>query len=444
MMKASVGKLLTTALAAAAFMGVFLARPGPAAALDTLDVESPVEVGQVSHISFKVYTFDDANIQLRGTMSTPAGFFASADAVDVDTDPGAGVVTAQCYPTGIGTQSVRWRCPADINQTPYDIASDQTIDATWLCTAPGTVTIEVLEGGSVQETQTLVCGIPSPANIQLTASPPSVSSCPASVRIQAKVVDLFGDSLPDGTLVNFASTGGTLTAGFAYLINGIATTTLEVGNPPPFSITVLATSSGLQKSITINVSCPAVPLTASKLTVSASQTHISCGSRTLVTAFVTDQAGNPVPDGLVVKFIASSGTLDPAEGKTVGGAVTTTYTGPATPAIDLIQAAAGPLFESVTIFVECTVTPTPTATPAGTPGAAGSGPGVSTGSGTASAGAQGGTSGAAGAAGGTPSIRPPSTGDGGLAAHRELRPVFALSLPLAAAGAFVLLRRRSA
>jgi hypothetical protein len=70
---------------------------------------------------------------------------------------------------------------------------------------------------------------------------------------------------------------------------------------------------------------PLVAPTNSTITLTASNRVLPIGGSTEVTAFVVEQAGTPVQNGTVVRFITSLGRVDPVEASTHNGVATATF-----------------------------------------------------------------------------------------------------------------------
>jgi hypothetical protein len=242
-----------------------------------------------------------------------------------------------------------------------------------------------------------------------------VTVCPSTVRIEARVLDVDDDPIEDGTVINFVTRGATFTSGFAVVLGGFAETFLEIPADAPREIEVLATATvqgvTLKQELDIPVACGTeFAPTAVEFVLSSST--VECGTSAFIGGKVVDDEDVVAADGTPVKLIAAKGgTLDPAETTTSGGMFTVTYKAPAVAVVDKVTVAVKGLFQSTDITVTCNgVTPSSSST-AGA-GASGSAAGSTTSGTGAGAGASGGAAGAG--ATGTGSIRPPSTGDGGL------------------------------
>ncbi|MCS7087664.1 MAG: Ig-like domain-containing protein, partial [Thermoflexales bacterium] len=126
----------------------------------------------------------------------------------------------------------------------------------------------------------------------------------------------------DGTVVNFATTLGTLGSPTANTTNGQAVNSLS--STVAGVATVTATVGSLNATAQVTFT-PGAPF-AVTLTLSPSIIFANGISQSTALATVTDQYGNPVP-GVAVQFFASVGTFSPTSGNTgAGGSVTAALT----------------------------------------------------------------------------------------------------------------------
>lgn len=110
--------------------------------------------------------------------------------------------------------------------------------------------------------------------------------------------------------------------------------------------------------VTACESSPLVAPVASTITMFSSATALPPGGTAEVSAVVIEEAGTPVHDGTVVRFMATLGTVEPAEVETRDGVATTIFTAGNTAGTAQIAAASGgatPPGEDGTNFVEITI-----------------------------------------------------------------------------------------
>jgi hypothetical protein len=288
---------------------------------------------------------------------------------------------------------------------------------------PGVVQITVVQKNTanvdVSLTATLNCveKVENPTKMVVVVNPESVTSCPVDVLVSVQVQDITGLPLPDDTIVQFASDYGQLIPGpSAQMFGGWARVTLKLDTSTPPIVHMLAQTLGLpSKRIDILAACAGPAVTPTEVSFTLSSESVECGKTAFIGGKAVDADGRNVADGTTVKVIAANGKVDPAETTTAAGVFTVTYTAPATAGEDTVTVAVKGLFKSTKVTVTCEAaggagTTSAAATAAGT-GAAG----TTTGTGAAGTGAAAATAGAAGTAGATGgTIRPPSTGDGGL------------------------------
>ncbi|HXH22900.1 MAG TPA: hypothetical protein VNN10_12810 [Dehalococcoidia bacterium] len=224
--------------------------------------------------------------------------------------------------------------------------------------------------------------------VDLVASSTEVE-CGRSVILTAVVRD-DGVAVPNGTDVTFAAAGQVIAV--VDTVSGVASVlfTVPVGFAGPLVVT--ATVGSASDSVTITVTCPTAGPPAS-ITLLITPATITCGSQASVFATVRDQFGRLVANNTMIEFVASgNGSIVPVA-PTISGVATAVYTAfPGTSGLVQITArAAGTTVTATgTVQVVCPTAATPTRPPATavppTP--------IPT----------------------TPSvIRPPSTGDAGLA-----------------------------
>jgi len=102
----------------------------------------------------------------------------------------------------------------------------------------------------------------------------------------------------------------------------------------------------------------------SSLTIASASPSVTCGGTSSVTIRVVGANGQTVADGTSVALAASVGTLSPASGSTVSGAVTATYTAPAAvPATSVtLRATAGAASNTTGVSITCASTTAPATT----------------------------------------------------------------------------------
>jgi hypothetical protein len=192
--------------------------------------------------------------------------------------------------------------------------------ASLMTTQTGTATVQAA-ADSVAGTATVIFSAGAPGSVTVTAVPDSLTVDETSTAT-ATVVDQYGNPVPNETVTfsvisglgTVAPTTGTTDAA------GQATTTLsseDVG-----SVTVQAVADSVADTATVIFSAGA----PGSVTVTAVPDRVTVSGTSTVTAIVTDQYGNPVPDETVTfSVISGSGTVVPdTETTDAAGEATTT------------------------------------------------------------------------------------------------------------------------
>ena len=202
----------------------------------------------------------------------------------------------------------------------------------------------------------------TPTRIVLSLSVNPIT-CGSATTVFAAVTS-HGDSVVDGTTVLFASSlGGAATA---VTSDGVAFVNLTAPLTFSGSIVITAQSGAAEDQILLTVVCPTVPAQMSLIVASST---VACGTSTQVAVTVTNNLGQPVPNGTTVLFSASSGTITQVA-TTIGGQASATYTAPAnTSGTAIIQATSGGLTRQIIITLTCVAPPAappaPTVAPSG-------------------------------------------------------------------------------
>lgn len=166
-----------------------------------------------------------------------------------------------------------------------------------------------------------------------------------STVIRATVSTTSSRTVPDGTVVSFVTTAGTL-SNITRTVNGVATATL---NSPTYTgtATVIATVGGVSGSAQIEF----IAGPPSQIRVSA-PASMAVDKTASVSALVTDAQGNPVSASMMVSFSASSGSLTPASKTTTSGEAIVQFTAPSLGgSVRITATAAGGISGSASILV---------------------------------------------------------------------------------------------
>lgn len=322
------------------------------------NVSAP-DANGISNLQFTVnIQSSDAVLSVQGT----AGHFTSAAAV-------AGICLAT--PTDFSSNTVvqvsySSSCLAGLTP-PGPVAGS----AQWRCDSAGLLTFRLQQGGNIDTRQISCNSATTTTNnpIFVTATP-NVVPCGGRTLITANVRDVSGNIVPN-TVFHFDTDQGLLDP------SGINTAVLTV-YPGMSSARVRASAAGFVTSdiLLVQVFCPtptslgsnslgnnslgtpiaAQPAAATSLTLTANPGAVErCGGTVFVVASIKDASGRPAADGTTVLFIASGGTISTDSATTVAGTATITFTADRTMTGSVkISGQAGAAFASVNIPIACT------------------------------------------------------------------------------------------
>jgi len=178
--------------------------------------------------------------------------------------------------------------------TPGTVAGTAVISATVPSDGLATTTITIQPG--------------LPASIYVTANPTSIPvGNVITSSIAALVLDLYGNTVSDGTLIDFDTTLGWTLLPTNTTVGGVATTTLYSGVTPGMA-TVSAAWNYIVGSTLVEITA-GPPYTITSLIASPTAILANGLDTSQITASVEDQYGNPVPDGTMVGFTTTAGSL---------------------------------------------------------------------------------------------------------------------------------------
>jgi hypothetical protein len=155
---------------------------------------------------------------------------------------------------------------------------------------------------------------PSGSTVTLTATPGSLGFS-GMAEIVADVRKSDGQPAPDGTVVSFGATLGSVQPDTAESVAGKATVTFVAGAES--GMAVITASSGSQGSVRIPIGAAA----ATRLNMSASPTAVPFnGGTSTISATVLDGGGKPL-SSVPVSFTTTSGTVTPSSVKSDPGGI---------------------------------------------------------------------------------------------------------------------------
>ncbi|MCA9730959.1 Ig-like domain-containing protein [candidate division KSB1 bacterium] len=163
-------------------------------------------------------------------------------------------------------------------------------------------------GEFIRDTVYVFMGQSIPAFLTLTTSTTElVADARSTAQLKAVVTDDAANPVPDGTLVQFALVEGSGTLETQRTTkNGVALSTLTSSRTPG-TVRIAASVAGLSDTVTIQYTVGE----AATILMSADSTSLPADGRTTtaIHASVTDAVGNPLPDGTIIRFMASFGDI---------------------------------------------------------------------------------------------------------------------------------------
>ncbi|MBI5055514.1 MAG: hypothetical protein HZB61_02700 [Nitrospirae bacterium] len=183
-------------------------------------------------------------------------------------------------------------------------------------------------GGSTGDSTGGGTGATAPSSVNAVATPATITVQGTS-SVSVTVLDSTGANVPDGTVVTFSTTSGSITPQ-ATTANGVATATFTAGSTAG-NITITATAGSKSDPVTITISAPdtgSIMFTSATPSVigikGSGQTEVS-----LIKFSVKDINGNAVVDGTSVDFVMSGpggGRLPSNGGEYIGDSDTSPTT----------------------------------------------------------------------------------------------------------------------
>jgi len=146
-----------------------------------------------------------------------------------------------------------------------------------------------------------------------------------TTTITVTIRNAKGNPAPDKTPVEFRTNLGLISPGRALLSSGVATATLTAA-PITGTARVRATSRGVGGSVNVEFIPTSQSNVAAHLALVVSQQQIPADgtSQSSITALVSDEHNNPVPDGTLVTFTTNLGLVGPDTAQTYRGSAEAT------------------------------------------------------------------------------------------------------------------------
>lgn len=165
----------------------------------------------------------------------------------------------------------------------------------------------------------------SPSFSAVSATPEIVNTGGTAV-VTALVKNNLNSPVPNGTTVNFTTTCGTVKAS-STTTAGVATASYTAPLTPPIDgICIITVSSENVILGLINITIGIIDPTKSSIT--ATPSTIVVEETSVITVMVKNNMGSLVPNGTVVNFTATCGTI-PASSTTTNGVATANFKAPA-------------------------------------------------------------------------------------------------------------------
>jgi len=171
----------------------------------------------------------------------------------------------------------------------------------------------------------------------------------SSTRITVVVTNANGNPLGDGTDVSFRTNLGMVTPAIAKTIDGVAEATLRSGTEAGRAAVVVRVGS-LRDTVQVQfVAAGDVGRRTLFLTRSRSSIPADGQSTANIEATVKTSANNPVPDGTLVEFTSTAGTVFPGRVGTVDGIAKATLRSDTTPGAATVTATVGNLSADIVV-----------------------------------------------------------------------------------------------
>jgi hypothetical protein len=278
-----------------------------------------------------------------------------------------------------------------LSQNPAPASGSSFLTTTLTCTSPATTVITVTPPAAAVNTAATISGSCAAAGELINSSgpgqfvafpPPTNVSVTAATTVSCNVAGIYsvtfictGDGIVTFTQNNASGTlycGNTSNIlspfcpaagypyGSAYPFPGTGTYPYGTTGYPYAAQSVLPGTYpyGSLFSFCNYVATPVATVTT--LTMTASASHIACGSSVFINVRVNSGYGSLyVPDGTQVTLTTTGGTLSSASTTTQAGQVQATFQAPSTSGAVTISAASGNATNSVTINVDCPVVVVP-------------------------------------------------------------------------------------
>jgi hypothetical protein len=208
---------------------------------------------------------------------------------------------------------------------------------------------------------------PEGATIGLSASRTVLGTGGDSALISAVVLESTGDPVVDGTVVFFVASFGELCASGAHrdcasgaeasaairtkTDGGVAKAIFRTASQSGV-VTITGTSGKTTGTLSITVSATVAPPSSRTVLSITPDTVVSGGGRALITAYIVDSIGRPVPDNTRISLAAKTGTVSPRIALTGGGFATAVFVAGTVVGPDTVWLESGLVRDSVEVVVQ--------------------------------------------------------------------------------------------
>lgn len=199
----------------------------------------------------------------------------------------------------------------------------------------------------------------SPSFSAISATPETVNTGSTAV-ITALVKNNLNSVVPNGTIVNFTATCGTVTAS-STTAAGVATASYTAPLTAPIDGVCRVTVSS--NNITLGVVILTIGIIdPTKSSITATPNTIVAEETSVITVMVKNNMGTLVPNGTIVNFTATCGTI-PSSSTTVNGVATASFKAPSVPPANgkcaVTASSSGVVVGTIDINVNAKLTVTP-------------------------------------------------------------------------------------
>lgn len=190
----------------------------------------------------------------------------------------------------------------------------------------GTATVKVKVGRLVEKVRVefVPIGSGNRRTLTITASPSSIlADGKSTATITATAKTVTGNPVPNGTVIGFTTSGGTVFPATTTTTNGVATATLR-SDLAPGRARITATLGPLQAKTFVAMVSRGGEVATVFLTRDPAEIAGDGTSTSSITATVRDASNSPVQDGTLVVFSTTRGLISPHAVTTTNGSAATT------------------------------------------------------------------------------------------------------------------------